>query len=171
MKQYQSMTGVRNMLFILLLLSIIELYLLQLQRSHKKWLQILTITHKLCTALWVPPLPNPNHWGKAAPPDQNRVNPNRLHWMLPHVRFNRDHNNPKSDPLHDTCNNFLHPALLAHNPLWLRVNCSGCQPRFKGFQVMKSLPRHWVICFQHRAPFKEKNLQKKIGVGLIYFKM
>lgn len=165
-KRHQRMTGGQNLLFILFLLSIIQLFLLQPPLSQAKWVQILTLIQKLCTflheqLLFHPQIPETN---QLLQPRAGEIQTDYAQVLL-YGRFRRDHNNPKSDPTHDTCHDSLHPVVLVDIPLRLWAHCSPSQPWFKGSQVMKSPPHHLTICFPQIAPFKVRNSQKKMKLA------
>lgn len=79
-KRQQRMTGGQNLLFILLLLSIIQIFLLQpspkpgkVSANINSNIEIVHISPRAA------PLPSPDPWDNPAAPAQSGGNPNRLH--------------------------------------------------------------------------------------------
>lgn len=78
-KRHQRMTGGQNLLFILLLLSIIQLFLLQPPpKPGKVSANINSNTEIVHVSPREAPLPSPDPWDKPAAPAQSGGNPNRL---------------------------------------------------------------------------------------------
>lgn len=132
-KQYRSMTPVLNMLFISLLLSVMQLYLLQHQISQRKWAQLLTTVQKSCMFLYEGAHPT-EHKGPS------RVNPNRWQWSITSCQSYSRAQGQQAWSLRGTGHSFLPPATRAHSKPQPWARCADSSLALKACRHQSGVP-------------------------------